>query len=121
MIFYLIKQNLVIKKVNTTGGHMGPNLGFLEPTIALHYVFDAPKDKIVFDIAHQCYTHKILTGRKEGFLDESKYHKYTGFTAPEESEYDLFKIGHTSTSISLATGLAKARDINGGKENGRSL
>ena len=108
---------LIIKKVNATGGHMGPNLGFLEATIALHYVFDAPQDKIVFDIAHQCYTHKILTGRKEGFLDEKNYHKYTGFTAPEESEYDLFKIGHTSTSISLATGLAKARDINGDKEN----
>lgn len=110
-------RELLIKKVNTTGGHMGPNLGFLEATIALHYVFDAPKDKIVFDIAHQCYTHKILTGRKEGFIDEKNYHKYTGFTAPEESEYDLFKIGHTSTSISLATGLAKARDINGDKEN----
>ena len=110
-------RNLIIKKVNATGGHMAPNLGFLEATIALHYVFDAPKDKIVFDIAHQCYTHKILTGRKEGFIDEKNYHKYTGFTAPEESEYDLFKIGHTSTSISLATGLAKARDINGDKEN----
>ena len=110
-------RELLVKKVNAIGGHMGPNLGFLEATIALHYVFDAPKDKIVFDIAHQCYTHKILTGRKEGFLDEKNYHKYTGFTAPEESEYDLFKIGHTSTSISLATGLAKARDINGDKEN----
>ena len=110
-------RELIIKKVNATGGHMAPNLGFLEATIALHYVFDAPKDKIVFDIAHQCYTHKILTGRKEGFIDEKNYHKYTGFTAPEESEYDLFKIGHTSTSVSLATGLAKARDINGDKEN----
>ena len=110
-------RELLVKKVNATGGHMAPNLGFLEATIALHYVFDAPKDKIVFDIAHQCYTHKILTGRKEGFIDEKNYHKYTGFTAPEESEYDLFKIGHTSTSISLATGLAKARDINGDKEN----
>lgn len=110
-------RELIIKKVNTTGGHMGPNLGFLEATIALHYVFDAPKDKIVFDVSHQCYTHKILTGRKEGFTDESKYHKYSGYTAPEESEYDLFKVGHTSTSISLATGLAKARDINGSSEN----
>ena len=110
-------RELIIKKVNTTGGHMGPNLGFLEATIALHYVFDAPKDKIVFDVSHQCYTHKILTGRKEGFTDESKYHKYSGYTAPEESEYDLFKVGHTSTSISLATGLAKARDINGNNEN----
>ncbi len=110
-------RELLVKKVNAIGGHMGPNLGFLEATIALHYVFDAPQDKIVFDIAHQCYTHKILTVRKEGFIDEDKYYKYTGFTAPEESEYDLFKIGHTSTSVSLATGLAKARDINGDKEN----
>lgn len=110
-------RELIIKKVNTSGGHMGPNLGFLEATIALHYVFNAPKDKIVFDVSHQCYTHKILTGRKEGFTDESKYHKYSGYTAPEESEYDLFKVGHTSTSISLATGLAKARDINKNNEN----
>ena len=110
-------RDLIIKKVNTVGGHTGPNLGFLEATIAMHYVFDAPKDKIVFDVSHQSYPHKILTGRKDGYLDEKNYHKYTGYTAPEESEYDLFKIGHTSTSISLATGLAKARDINGGKEN----
>ncbi len=110
-------REIIIKKVNTTGGHMGPNLGFLEPTIALHYVFDAPKDKIIFDVSHQSYPHKILTGRKDGFTDETKYHKYTGYTAPEESEYDLFKIGHTSTSISLATGVAKARDINGKNEN----
>ena len=110
-------REILIKKVNTTGGHMGPNLGFLEATIALHYVFDAPKDKIVFDISHQSYTHKILTGRKDGFIEEKKYHKYTGYTAPEESEYDLFKVGHTSTSVSLATGLAKARDINGTDEN----
>ena len=110
-------RQILIYKINETGGHMGPNLGFIEPTIALHYVFDAPKDKLVFDIAHQCYTHKILTGRKDGYLDETKYHKYCGFTDPAESEYDLFKIGHTSTSISLATGLAKARDIKGTNEN----
>lgn len=110
-------RKILIKKINTTGGHMGPNLGFLEATIALHYVFDAPEDKIVYDIAHQVYTHKILTGRKDGYLDEKLYHKYSGFTAPEESEYDLFKIGHTSTSIALAIGLAKARDVNMGKEN----
>ena len=110
-------REILINKVNETGGHMGPNLGFLEATIAIHYVFDAPKDKIVFDISHQCYTHKILTGRKDGFINQKNYEKYSGFTAPEESEYDLFKIGHTSTSISLATGLAKARDINKGKEN----
>lgn len=110
-------REILIKKVNTTGGHMGPNLGFLETTIALHYVFDAPKDKIVFDVSHQSYTHKILTGRKDGFIEEKNYHKYTGYTAPEESEYDLFKVGHTSTSISLAIGLAKARDINNKDEN----
>lgn len=110
-------RNVLIKKINATGGHMGPNLGFVEATIALHYVFDAPKDKIVFDVAHQVYTHKILTGRKDGYVDEKNYGKYTGFTAPEESEYDIFKIGHTSTSIALATGLAKARDIKGEKEN----
>ncbi len=110
-------RSLIVKKVNTTGGHLGPNLGIVEATIALHYVFNAPKDKLVFDVSHQCYPHKILTGRKEGFTDPAKYLKYTGYTAPEESEYDLFKIGHTSTSVSLAAGLAKARDLRGGDEN----
>ena len=110
-------RKLIIKKVNTTGGHFGPNLGIVETTIALHYVFNTPIDKLVFDVSHQCYTHKILTGRKEGFTDSDKYLKYTGYTAPEESDFDLFKVGHTSTSISLATGLAKGRDLVGGKEN----
>lgn len=110
-------RELIIKKVNTTGGHMGPNLGIIEATIAMHYVFNSPVDKIVFDVSHQCYPHKILTGRKEGFTDPDKYHKYTGYTAPEESEHDIFKVGHTSTSVSLATGLAKARDLKGGKSN----
>ena len=110
-------RELIIKKVNTIGGHLGPNLGIVETTIALHRVFNSPVDKIVFDVSHQCYPHKILTGRKEGFTDPDKYNKYTGYTAPEESSHDIFKIGHTSTSVSLATGLAKARDINGGKEN----
>ena len=109
-------RELIIKKVNTTGGHMGPNLGIIEATIAMHYVFNSPVDKIVFDVSHQ-YPHKILTGRKEGFTDPDKYHKYTGYTAPEESEHDIFKVGHTSTSVSLATGLAKARDLKGGKSN----
>lgn len=108
---------LIIKKVNATGGHMGPNLGIIEATIALHYVFNCPEDKIVFDVSHQCYPHKILTGRKEGFLYPEKYHKYTGYTAPEESEYDLFKVGHTSTSVSLAAGLAKGRNLKGEKHN----
>ena len=110
-------RELIIKKVNTTGGHMGPNLGIIEATIAMHYVFNAPVDKIVFDVSHQCYPHKILTGRKEGFTDPDKYYKYTGYTAPEESEYDLFKVGHTSTSVSLAAGVAKARDLKGEKGN----
>ncbi len=110
-------RDLIIKKVNVTGGHFGPNLGIVEATIALHYVFNSPVDKFVFDVSHQCYPHKILTGRKEGFTDPDKYSKYTGYTAPEESAHDVFKIGHTSTSISLATGLAKARDIKGDKEN----
>lgn len=110
-------RQLILKKVNTTGGHLGPNLGIVEATIALHYVFNSPVDKIVFDVSHQCYPHKILTGRKDGFTSPEKYLKYTGYTAPEESEHDLFKVGHTSTSISLATGLAKGRDLRGGKEN----
>lgn len=110
-------RELIINKVNTTGGHFGPNLGVIEATIALHYVFNSPIDKIVFDVSHQCYTHKILTGRKEGFLNPEKYLKYTGYTAPEESEHDFFKVGHTSTSVSLATGLAKARDLKSNSEN----
>lgn len=110
-------RELIIKKVNTIGGHMAPNLGIVEATIALHYVFNSPVDKIVYDVSHQCYPHKILTGRKEGFTDPDKYLKYTGYTAPEESEHDLFKVGHTSTSVSLATGVAKARDLKGEKGN----
>ena len=110
-------RDCIIKKVNITGGHFGPNLGIVEATVALHYVFNCPKDKIVFDVSHQCYPHKILTGRKEGFLNPEKYNFYTGYTAPEESACDLFKVGHTSTSVSLAVGVAKARNLTGGKEN----
>ena len=110
-------RQLILKKVNTTGGHMAPNLGIVETTIALHYVFNTPVDKVIFDVSHQCYPHKIITGRKEGFLYPEQYLKYTGYTAPEESKYDLFKVGHTSTSVSLAAGVAKARDLKGGKEN----
>ena len=106
-------RELIIKKVNVTGGHMAPNLGILETTIALHYVFNSPVDKFVYDVSHQCYPHKILTGRKDGFCEEKDYLKYTGYTAPEESEHDLFKVGHTSTSVSLACGVAKARDLKG--------
>ena len=90
---------------------MAPNLGFVEPTIALHYVFESPKDKIVYDVSHQSYTHKILTGRAEAFLNPEKYHSVTGYTEPCESEHDHFMIGHTSTSVSLALGLATARDV----------
>ena len=110
-------RELIIKKVNYTGGHMAPNLGIVEATIAMHYVFNSPVDKFVFDVSHQCYPHKILTGRKEGFVNQKDYFKYTGYTAPEESEHDLFKVGHTSTSISLASGVAKARDLKGEKYN----
>lgn len=106
-------RELIIKKVNTTGGHMGPNLGIIETTIAMHYVFNSPVDKFVFDVSHQCYPHKILTGRKEGFTNPENYLKYTGYTAPEESVHDLFKVGHTSTATSLAVGVAKARDLKG--------
>lgn len=110
-------RELIIKKVNTIGGHLGPNLGIVEATIAMHYVFDSPKDEIVFDVSHQCYSHKMLTGRKDGYTNLDNYLKYSGFTAPEESAHDTFKIGHTSTSVSLATGLAKSRDLKGEKHN----
>ena len=107
----------VINRVSKKGGHIGPNLGIVEFTVAFHYVFDSPKDKIVFDVSHQCYPHKILTGRKEAFTDESHFSDVTGFTNPYESEHDIFTVGHTSTSVSLALGLAKARDLAGSKEN----
>src|SRR5574344_119757 len=110
-------REVLIKKVNETGGHMGPNLGIIEATIAIHRVFDPPKDKLVFDVSHQCYPHKILTGRKEYFLNSAKYHEISGFTNPQESEYDCFFVGHTSTGVSLATGLAKGRDLQKGNEN----
>ncbi|MDD6153031.1 MAG: 1-deoxy-D-xylulose-5-phosphate synthase N-terminal domain-containing protein, partial [Elusimicrobia bacterium] len=110
-------REAIIKKVNTVGGHFGPNLGIVEATIAFHYVFNSPEDKIVFDVSHQCYPHKMLTGRKEGFTNPELYGKYTGYTAPEESAHDWFKVGHTSTSVSLAVGLAKARDLKGEKGN----
>lgn len=110
-------RELIVKKVNAIGGHMGPNLGIVEATIALHYVFNFLSDKIVFDVSHQCYPHKILTGRKDGYINPENYLKYSGYTAPSESEFDLFQVGHTSTSISLATGVAKARDLREKKHN----
>ena len=107
----------LINKISKAGGHQGPNLGVVELTVAFHYVFDSPKDKIVFDVSHQCYPHKILTGRKEAFLDEAHFGDVTGYTNPNESEHDMFTVGHTSTSVSLALGLAKGRDLNGRSEN----
>ncbi|MDE7427502.1 MAG: 1-deoxy-D-xylulose-5-phosphate synthase [Muribaculaceae bacterium] len=110
-------RTVLLTKLSKHGGHIGPNLGFLEATVALHYVFDSPKDKIVYDVSHQSYVHKMLTGRMEAFTDPAKYDTVTGYTEPSESEHDFFTIGHTSTSVSLASGLAKARDLKGGKEN----
>lgn len=110
-------RKAVINKVSQTGGHFGPNLGMVEATIALHYVFNSPVDKIVYDVSHQSYPHKILTGRKHGFIEKDKFDSITGYTSHVESEHDFFIVGHTSTSVSLACGLAKARDIKGDKEN----
>jgi len=107
----------IINHSNILGGHFGPDLGIVEATIALHYVFDSPKDKFVFDVSHQCYPHKMLTGRKAAFLDPLNNREITGYTNPHESAHDLFTIGHTSTSISLAAGVAKARDLKGEKYN----
>ena len=110
-------RDALIQKLGLHGGHSGPNLGFVEATVALHYVFDSPKDKMVFDVSHQTYCHKMLTGRAEAFLDEEHYDDVSGYSEPSESEHDMFTVGHTSTSISLAAGLAKARDLCGGSEN----
>ena len=107
----------LITRASSVGGHIGPNLGVIEATIALHTVFDAPTDKIIYDVSHQCYPHKMLTGRAAAYLDPTHYGEVSGFTNTEESPYDHFNIGHTSTSISLATGLAKARDLAGRSEN----
>ncbi len=111
-----IRQALMYR-LSKHGGHFGPNFGFVEATIALHYVFDSPKDQFVFDVSHQAYAHKMLTGRQKAFLDEEEFDSISGYTNPEESEHDFFNVGHTSTSISLALGLAKARDLQGQKNN----
>lgn len=110
-------RNALLHKLSKRGGHFGPNFGMVEAIIALHYVFDSPKDKLVFDVSHQSYCHKMLTGRKDAFLYEEHYADVSGYTNPEESEHDFFNIGHTSTSVSLASGLAKARDLKGDHEN----
>lgn len=103
----------ILNRDSLVGGHVGPNLGIVETIIALHYVFDTPNDKIVYDVSHQCYPHKMLTGRWKGFFDAEEMQRISGYTNPNESEYDNFIVGHTSTSVSLATGLAKARDLRG--------
>ena len=110
-------RSALLEKMSNYGGHFGPNFGMVEATIALHYVFNSPIDKFVFDVSHQSYTHKILTGRRVAFLNPEHYKDVTGYTEPKESEHDLFTIGHTSTSISMACGLAKARDLVGHHEN----
>ncbi len=110
-------REALFHKLSKHGGHFGPNFGMVEATIALHAVFDSPKDKMVFDVSHQSYCHKMLTGRKDAFLYEEHYDDISGYSEPSESEHDFFVIGHTSTSISLACGLAKGRDLTGGTEN----
>ena len=106
-------RHALLTRASRHGGHFGHNFGMVEAIIAMHYVFDSPKDKIVFDVSHQCYPHKMLTGRKDAYLYEEHYDDVSGYTNPDESEHDFFTVGHTSTSISLACGLAKARDLNG--------
>ena len=110
-------RTLLIWKLSVHGGHCGPNLGMVEATIAMHYVFNSPEDKIVFDVSHQSYTHKILTGRADAFIYPEHYDDVSGYTEPSESEHDHFIIGHTSTAVSLASGLAKGRDLCGNRGN----
>lgn len=110
-------RQALLQKLSKHGGHFGPNLGMVEAAIALHYVFNSPTDKIVYDVSHQSYPHKTLTGRKDAFLYEDKYDDVSGYSNPDESDHDFFTIGHTSTSVSLACGLAKGRDLKGDKEN----
>ena len=110
-------RHFLIEKLSNHGGHVGPNLGMVEASVALHYVFNSPVDKFVFDVSHQSYAHKILTGRKQAFMEPGHYDDVTGYSEPTESAHDHFVIGHTSTSVSLACGLAKGRDLAGGREN----
>ena len=103
----------LLNRLSKHGGHFGSNFGMVEATIALHYVFESPKDKIVYDVSHQSYPHKMLTGRKDAYLYEEHFEDVSGYSNPNESEHDFFTVGPTSTSVSLACGLAKARDLNG--------
>lgn len=110
-------RKALLFRLSKYGGHFGPNFGMVEATIAMHFVFESPKDKIVFDVSHQSYPHKMLTGRKDPYLDADKFDDISGYTNPDESEHDFFTVGHTSTSVSLASGLAKARDLKGEEGN----
>ena len=110
-------RKAILNRVDTIGGHLGPDLGIVEATIAMHYVFNSPKDKFIFDVSHQIYPHKILTGRKDAFINPLAHPEISGYSNPHESEHDNFILGHTSTSLSLATGMAKARDLKGEKYN----
>lgn len=110
-------RKAILNKVDTIGGHLGPDLGIVDATIAMHYVFNSPKDKFIFDVSHQIYPHKILTGRKDAFVNPLAHPEISGYSNPHESEHDNFILGHTSTSLSLATGMAKARDLKGEKYN----
>ena len=103
----------IIHTVSNTGGHLAPNLGVVELTVALHYVFNCPKDKLIWDVGHQCYTHKLLTGRKDRFGTLRQFGGISGFPRREENIYDVFNTGHASTSISSALGMAMARDLSG--------
>lgn len=110
-------REALLQRLSNHGGHFGPNLGMVEATVALHYVFNSPEDKIVFDVSHQSYPHKMLTGRKDAYLNPEKYDDVSGYSEPSESAHDHFVVGHTSTSVSLAGGLAKGRDLKGEKGN----
>ena len=110
-------RTVLLEKISSHGGHSGPNLGMVEMTVALHHVFDSPVDKIIFDVSHQTYIHKMLTGRQKAFMNPKYYDDVSGYTNPKESEHDLFTIGHTSTSLSLASGILHARDLKNEKSN----
>ena len=110
-------REALFNRLTKIGGHFGPNFGIVEAEIALHYMFNSPTDQFVFDVSHQSYPHKILTGRKAGYIYDDHFSEDSGYTNPDESEHDLFNVGHTSTSVSLATGLVKARDLKGEKRN----
>ena len=110
-------RTVLLEKISSHGGHSGPNLGMVEMTVALHHVFDSPVDKIIFDVSHQTYIHKMLTGRQKAFMDPKHYDDVSGYTNPKESEHDLFTVGHTSTSLSLASGILHARDLKNEKSN----